>query len=475
MTVNPQCATWDIMGNCITCYQGYRISGTGCMIDSQTSVSSQSTSQSSSSGQFSGQSSQTTQSNTQTSQQQSTQGSSASSVGNSGASSTSGSSISGGALLISSDSNCKTPGLGGVCSECYYSYFVNPSSGLCVPVNPQCQTWNNFGHCLSCYSGYVITGTTCLIGSTGSTVSSGSNSASTSSSGSAQGGNANFGNSVIFGTGSNSLGGSTSGTSSGSNSGVSSGSGMQWNSGASNVGIFGSSGSGSSGSSGSFASSGSSSNSVITGSVMGSDPNCKTPNSDGSCSLCYTSFYYDSISARRCVSVNPLCQTWNNLGHCLSCYRGYNLFNNNCVIENAFQVSLTVDSNDLPSSNQDPYCNVYKDGVCAKCATRTYFDAASRRCLQVDSNCRSWTESGICTGCYDGYFTFNQRECRLIYPEVNTVQMKSSLNSDVNCRASNANGACTQCIWRFVLGASKVCIKVSDLCKQWNESTAWCT
>lgn len=208
---------------------------------------------------------------------------------------------------------------------------------------------------------------------------------------------------------------------------------------------------------------------------MGSDPNCRTANSDNTCSQCYHSFYYDSVSARRCVLVNPLCKSWNDWGHCLSCYQGYSLFNNNCIMDVAYQPSANVGTNDLPSSNQDPYCNTYKDGICAKCATRTYFDTASRRCLQVDANCRSWTSSGVCTNCYDGFYIFNQRECRLIYPEVNIVQMKSSLNSDVNCRASDSSGVCTQCIWRFVLGPSKVCIKVSDLCKKWNETTAWCT
>ena len=130
----------------------------------------------------------------------------------------------------------------------------------------------------------------------------------------------------------------------------------------------------------------------------------------------------------------------------------------------------------MPSTNQDPNCNTYKDQVCIKCATRSYIDSVSKRCLQIDTNCKLWTDSGICTHCYDGYYIFNQRECRLMYPEVGAVQLKSSLNSDVNCRASDTNGICTQCIWRSVLNqSSKKCMKVNDLCKTWSQITALCS
>lgn len=186
-------------------------------------------------------------------------------------------------------------------------------------MNPQCQTWNSLGSCLSCFTGYVLSGTGCVIGQNDQTSS-------------------NSSTSNIYKT-----------TTNPSSSSIS-----------------------------------------FSSSSFSSDPNCKTRNLDGSCSECYNSFYYDSISAKQCVSVNPLCKTWNSWGHCLSCYQGYDLFNNACFIESEYQQTLTVGSNDIPANNQDPYCNTYKDQVCIKCATRTYLDSVSKRCIQIDSNCKSW-------------------------------------------------------------------------------------
>lgn len=176
-----------------------------------------------------------------------------------------------------------------------------------------------------------------------------------------------------------------------------------------------------------------------------------------------------------CESVNPLCRTWNSVGHCLSCYKGYNIMNNACVIMDDFKGSLTVGTNDLPELT-DPYCNTYSNKVCVKCALRTYMDPISNRCLQVDSNCKSWTGEGICRECYIGYFIFNQRECKLFHPEVAQVQLKSDLNSDPNCRASDKNGRCNQCIFRYVLeNTNFTCLKVDDQCKEWNQYNALCT
>ncbi len=197
-------------------------------------------------------------------------------------------------------------------------------------MNPQCATWNRFGSCLSCYQGYRLSGIECLIDS--QSLSKNSQSSSLGQ----------------YGTQPSSLGQSPQ-----LSNQISQPPSLSLSSGVLNLGISGTSGS--SDSSGSL----SNLNAVITGSVMGSDPNCRTANSDGTCSQCYNWFYYDSINARRCVSVSPLCKSWNNLGNCLSCYQGYNLFNNNCLMDISYQSSANVGTNDLPSSNQDPYCNTY--------------------------------------------------------------------------------------------------------------------
>lgn len=185
-------------------------------------------------------------------------------------------------------------GTNGICYECYYSYFYNSQSSRCVPVNPLCQTWNYLGYCFSCFPGYLLSGTQCVVGSSAS-------------------GNAGSGPST---TSSNQAGGSTSSSSSSSST-------ISSNSSSSSTGSTSTTGVQTSGTS-------STTNGLVT--IINNDPNCRSPNSDGTCSSCYNTFYYDSVNAKRCVSVNPLCRTWNNLGHCLSCYQGYLLSLNNCVI-----------------------------------------------------------------------------------------------------------------------------------------------
>ena len=44
------------------------------------------------------------------------------------------------------------------------SFYYSTATGFCIPVNPQCRTWNNQGHCLSCYVGYAVSGTQCIVG-----------------------------------------------------------------------------------------------------------------------------------------------------------------------------------------------------------------------------------------------------------------------------------------------------------------------
>jgi hypothetical protein len=169
------------------------------------------------------------------------------------------------------------------------------------------------------------------------------------------------------------------------------------------------------------------------------------------------------------------CKTWDNAGRCLTCYNGYFLNNNSCVIQAGSQSNPTVNSGDLPAS-QDPYCNTYKNKTCVKCATRTYYNNATKLCAQVDSNCKSWNNfNGVCTECYIGYYLVNQMQCKLMNPAVATPQLKSSLNTDPNCLASNYQGICTQCIFRCILNPFKVCIQVNDQCNTWNPSTGACT
>lgn len=158
---------------------------------------------------------------------------------------------------------------------------------------------------------------------------------------------------------------------------------------------------------------------------------------------------------------------------CLSCYEGYTLTAvGTCIISNTQTVNYV--SSDLPAV-MDPFCNLYSNKICVRCAPRTYL-ASNGSCIQIDPNCQSWNNAtGACSQCYVGYVVTNVNFCSIINPSVLTVQQKSSLNTDVNCLKSNSTGICTQCIFRYVLNSNNACIKVNDLCQQWNNTTALCT
>jgi hypothetical protein len=280
---------------------------------------------------------------------------------------------------------------------------VNPQTLRCQKVSDDCNTWNTLGQCVTCYQGYRLSGTACIVNSQ-----------------------------VVVNTNTQSTTVNNQNTNINNNNG----------------------------------------GAII---LSSSDNNCRTPLATGGCQVCYPSFYYNQ-EAGRCVTVNPLCKTWNNLGHCLSCYEGYYITSNTCIIQANYQGNLVVGSNDIPA-NQDPFCNQYSQGVCVKCATRTYMDPTTQICTQIDANCANWNSAnGVCNSCYSGYeYVVQQNRCRLMNPEVTGIQLKSDLNTDVSCRTSDDNGRCTQCIFRYVLNQNATCIKVSDLCKTWSETTAQCT
>lgn len=49
-----------------------------------------------------------------------------------------------------------------ICQSCLNNYYL--LSGICFPVSPLCLTYNpTNGNCLSCYNGFILSGTTCAI------------------------------------------------------------------------------------------------------------------------------------------------------------------------------------------------------------------------------------------------------------------------------------------------------------------------
>ena len=51
------------------------------------------------------------------------------------------------------------------CIKCATRFFFNTESGLCSPVDSQCNTFNDRGQCLSCYPGYSLINSNCVVSS----------------------------------------------------------------------------------------------------------------------------------------------------------------------------------------------------------------------------------------------------------------------------------------------------------------------
>ena len=111
--MNNQCNTWDSnSGACTSCYNGYVISRSNCVVGSGG--------------------------------QQPPMNPSAGSIPN--------------CAQVSAD--------GRYCVQCNYRFFLY--NGVCQSVSEQCNTWDvNTGGCTSCFNGYVLSGSNCVIGNGG--------------------------------------------------------------------------------------------------------------------------------------------------------------------------------------------------------------------------------------------------------------------------------------------------------------------
>jgi hypothetical protein len=142
-------------------------------------------------------------------------------------------------------------------------------------------------------------------------------------------------------------------------------------------------------------------------------------------------------SARICVTVSDQCKTNDVAGLCTSCYKGYDLFNESCV--------LSTFNNAKPS---DAGCASWDwdNQVCLTCSIRWAFNA-NHKCTPVDDYCSSYDKtSGACTSCFGGYNLANG-SCQLGNPL---------------CRTSTSAGACSACYTGYVLTKGS-CTPISQL------------
>lgn len=175
------------------------------------------------------------------------------------------------------------------------------------------------------------------------------------------------------------------------------------------------------------------------------DPNCAAF-AAGACMRCSKNFYFGSNG--KCMAVNPLCQTYDPAnGNCLSCYQSYVVSNGSCV-------------RDVNGTSSDPNCASWLSGVCASCDTRTFMNS-SGLCENVNINCNTYNaDNGQCTSCYAGYALSN-----------GTCSPSTSPNS---CSKFNSNGSCAECGTGSYLSQGQ-CLTIDTQCANFSVSTQACT
>lgn len=157
-----------------------------------------------------------------------------------------------------------------------------------------------------------------------------------------------------------------------------------------------------------------------------------------------------------CLPVSDLCRTWDSAkGVCLTCYYGYVLnTDGQCVVD-----PLPY----IPRSNS--LCGQWNDTVCVACSERAYFSNAGI-CEAVSDYCNTWDPfSGNCLTCFKG-FVLIDGVCNLA-PGVKPA--------DLGCKLWDWDTqTCLACSKDFVFNQNKVCVPVSDFCKE-SDANGLCT
>lgn len=233
------------------------------------------------------------------------------------------------------------------------------TNGRCQQVSPLCRTFSPVnGSCLTCFAGYVISGSACIVG----TASNSDSNCETTANGVCQKCYSGFYvNSNGICTQFNTLC-RTSNSSNGACLSCYPGYTL-------NNGLC-----------------------VINSSPTASkDPNCKASDPSGVCNSCYEGNYLSVDKA--CIKMDPLCRNYtSSLSECSACYEGYVLNNGKCLLPA-----------DLPAQNTDTYCIKSQGAACLACANG-YFLPPNGTCTQVNPLCRaSDMNTGFCTQCYTGF------------------------------------------------------------------------
>ena len=110
-------------------------------------------------------------------------------------------------------------------------------------------------------------------------------------------------------------------------------------------------------------------------------------------------------------------------------------------------------------------CKEWKDGFCVACSQGFIFNK-NGICCKVDPNCQLFNRDvGVCEQCYNGFNVDANGTC------------KAWLNTDpaYNGCAEWKNNVCQACSAKHYFDANKVCVAVSDQCREWDVNNGQCT
>lgn len=180
-----------------------------------------------------------------------------------------------------------------------------------------------------------------------------------------------------------------------------------------------------------------------TNDVSAIDVNCAQFNGSV-CAKCSKNFFFKE---GLCTAVDPLCNGFNPLtGACLGCYESFVLSGSRCI-------------EDKNHTLTDPNCASWLQGVCIKCATRTFMNSQGL-CQAISIDCSTYSpDNGHCTSCYPG-FTVKNGEC-----------LKDI--SPSSCNKFNPDGSCAICGKGSYLSQGS-CILTDPQCANFDSSAFRC-
>lgn len=193
------------------------------------------------------------------------------------------------------------------------------------------------------------------------------------------------------------------------------------------------------------------------------DPNCNTWGTS-SCSVCKSGYYLPA--GGKCTAANTNCATYSLTdGSCLTCSSGWVLSGTNCITY----------------ASIDPNCQTFSGLTCSVCKSRYYLPTGGK-CTQASASCLTFDSvSGNCLTCYSGSAVSGTTCVTLASIDANcntwsgttctackTGYYLSSVTGkctagNSNCATYNlANGYCLTCVSRYGISGNN-CVLLSTL------------